>query len=86
MVLATETTMPTIGALQRRPAQQRAPDPHRRADGSTMPSGPPRSATHLTRSRSRRENSMPIENMRRTTPISAKSSKVCRVGDGRARA
>ena len=49
----------------------------RRID-SAMPSGPPTSATHFTRKRSRSENSMPIENMRRTTPISANSSKVRR--------
>ena len=41
-----------------------------------MPSGPPSSATHFTRSRSDSENSMPIENIRSTTPISATSSKV----------
>ena len=41
-----------------------------------MPSGPPISATHFTRSRSDSENSMPMENMSSTTPISATTSKV----------
>jgi hypothetical protein len=45
---------------------------------STMPSGPPRIAAHFTRRRSRSENSIPIENMRRTTPISANTSNVWR--------
>jgi hypothetical protein len=45
--------------------------------------GAPATATHFTRSRSRSENSTPIENMRRMTPISANTSKVCRsVTDG----
>ena len=50
-----------------------------------MPSGPPMRATHFTRRRSVSENSMPIENIRRATPISAKSSSVCKcatVGPG----
>jgi len=77
MVLATETTMPTIAPCNRgKPMTLAAPIP--RAMESKMPRGPPRMATPLTRSRSRNENSTPIENMRRTTPISAKSSKVCR--------
>jgi hypothetical protein len=41
-----------------------------------MPMGPPTRATHFTLNRSRRENSIPIENIRRMTPISANSSKV----------
>ena len=43
---------------------------------STMPSGPPTSATHFTPIRSLSENSIPSENMSRTTPISANSSNV----------
>jgi len=62
-------------ALQGRPAEhEAAPAPS--AAVSTMPSGPPINATQRTRSRSRRENSMPMENMRRTTPISANTSNV----------
>ena len=53
---------------------------------STVPSGPPTSATQRTRIRSRSENSIPMENMSRTTPISANDLEVARVGDGRARA
>ena len=42
---------------------------------STVPSGPPTSATQRTRIRSRSENSIPMENMSMTTPISANTSK-----------
>ena len=75
IVLATETTMPTI--IPCRYGQPRsAPAPTPSPTDRRMPSGPPSSATHLTRNRSRRENSMPIENIRRTTPTSANNWKV----------
>ena len=77
MVLATEITMPTT-APGSKGQPSRAATPMPIATDSAMPSGAPSSATHFTRSRSCRENSMPTENMRRITPISAKSSKVCR--------
>jgi hypothetical protein len=77
MVLATEMTMPTM-APWRRGQPSRAATPRPIPTESAMPSGPPSSATHLTRMRSRSENSMPIENISRITPISANSSKVCR--------
>src|SRR6266566_7058051 len=75
MVLATEMTRPTASPCPGgQPSTPPAPAPS--AAVSTMPSGPPSSATHRTRSRSRSENSMPTENISRTTPISANSSKV----------
>ncbi len=75
MVLATEMTAPmTMPWSGGRPRRLPAPSP-RRID-SRIPSGPPTSATHFTRSRSRSENSMPMENISRMTPISANSSKV----------
>ncbi len=77
MVLATEITMPTTAPWSRDQSSRPAtamPIVTERA----MPSGPPSRATHFTRRRSCRENSMPTENMSRITPISAKSSKVCR--------
>jgi len=75
IVLATDTTIPTIAPssrLQPRAAAVASPS----AMDRTMPSGPPRTATHFTRRRSFSENSIPSENIRSTTPISAKSSKV----------
>src|SRR5216117_1856763 len=75
IVLATEMTSPmTSPCPGGQPSTTPAPAPS--AAVSTMPSGPPSSATHRTRSRSRSENSMPTENISRTTPISANSSKV----------
>ena len=76
-MLATEMTMPTMAPCRRgHPSRAAAPSPI--ATESTMPSGPPRSATHFTRRRSRSENSMPIENISRMTPISANSSNAWR--------
>ena len=61
-------------ALQIRPAQERPrPEPRpteQDAERAAQQRHP------LDANRSRRENSMPIENIRRTTPISANSSKV----------
>ena len=69
--------MPTMAPWSGvQPSRLATPSPI--ATESAIPSGPPRSATHFTRSRSRSENSMPTENMSRITPISANSSKVCR--------
>ena len=77
IVLATEITMPTMAPCSSgQPSTAATPTPS--PTDSRMPSGPPRSATHFTLNRSRSENSMPIENIRRMTPISANSSKVCR--------
>ena len=77
MVLATEMTMPTMAPWSNgQPSRPATPRPI--ATESAIPRGPPRRATHLTRRRSRTENSMPTENMSRMTPISANSSKVCR--------
>src|SRR5258705_8493661 len=75
IVLATEMTSPMASPCPGgQPSTTPAPAPS--AAVSTMPSGPPSSATHRTRSRSRSENSMPTENISRTTPIWANSSKV----------
>ena len=75
IVLATEMTSPMARPCRGgQPSTKPAPAPS--AAVSTMPSGPPMNATQRTRSRSRRENSMPMENMRRTTPISANTSNV----------
>ena len=75
MVLATEITRPMITPCKvGQPS--RAPTPRLSATQSAMPSGPPRRATQRTRVSSRSENSMPMENIRRITPISANSSKV----------
>jgi hypothetical protein len=72
-----ETTMPMIAPWSSgQPMATAAAMPS--AIETRTPMGPPRMATHLTRSRSRSENSTPMENMRRMTPISAKTSKVCR--------
>ena len=77
MVLATEMTMPTMAPCRRgHPSTAATPSPS--PTESAMPSGPPRSATHFTRRRSRSENSMPMENISRITPISANSSNVWR--------
>ena len=76
MVLATEMTAPTTTPCSMdQPTSQPTPAPS--SIDSAMPRGPPTIATHFTRSRSRSENSMPIENMSRMTPISARTSKVC---------
>ena len=75
MVLDTEITIPTMSPWrggQPSAAPVPAPSPMVRRTAS----GAPRRATHRTRWRSRRENSIPTENIRRTTPISAKSSKL----------
>jgi hypothetical protein len=77
MVLATETTMPTTAPCRRgHPSRAATPSPIETEN--TMPSEPPGSATHLTPRRSRRENSMPIENISRITPISANGSNARR--------
>jgi hypothetical protein len=74
IVLATETTIPTTTPWSGgHPSQLPTPIP--KATESTILSGPPRMATHFTRSRSWTENSIPIENISRMTPISAKNSK-----------
>ena len=83
-MLATDTIAPTAIAWDTGHPRT-APTPRASATDSTMPSGPPTSAIHFTRSRSRRENSMPIENISRTTATSANCSKVRRcvtVGPG----
>ena len=75
IVLATEIRMPTTSPwLGGHPRAQPAASP--RPIDTRMPSGAPSRATRRTWSRSRRENSSPIENIRRTTPISANSSNV----------
>ncbi len=77
IVLATEITMPTMAPCSSgQPRAAATPTPS--TTDRRMPSGPPSSATHFTLRRSRSENSMPIENIRRMTPISANSSKVWR--------
>jgi hypothetical protein len=73
IVLATEMTMPTttpwtVGQPSKAPTAEAS------EIESTMPRGAPTMATHFTRSRSRRDSSIPIENMSRITPISANSS------------
>ena len=75
MVLATETTMPTItpdsgGQPRSMPTSMPRPIDMR------MPSGAPSRATHLTSRSAFGENSMPTEYMRRMTPTSAMISKV----------
>ncbi len=75
MVLAMEMTAPitmlcVVDHPIRRPVATANPMAMR------IPIGPPASATHLTRIRSFTENSSPIENIKRMTPISAKRSNV----------
>ena len=66
------------GALAWRAGQpSSAPMAEAREIDSSMPSGAPTMATHFTRKRSRRDSSIPIENMSRITPISANSSNRC---------
>ena len=55
------------------PASQEAPSAM--ANESKIPSVPPPRAIHFTRIRSGMENSTPMENISRTTPTSAKTSK-----------
>ena len=75
IVLATDTTRPMTSPCSERPAEERAhahAEPRRQRD----PERAAESATHLTRSRSESENSMPMENISSTTPTSATTSKV----------
>ena len=74
-MLATDTTIPTTAPWSA-PQPRKTPTPSPSPVDSRIPSGPPPSATHFTGMRSFSENSMPIENINSTTPISAKSSKV----------
>jgi len=74
-VLAGDTTMPmTAPVTGLQPSKLPTDIPS--AVDMTMPSGPPTSATHFTPIKSFSENSIPSENMSRTTPISANSSNV----------
>ena len=67
--------MPTISPCSGDQPERR-PRPERQRDRQQDAEGPPTSATHFTRNRSFSENSSPMQNMRRTTPISAKASKL----------
>ena len=73
MVLDTEITTPTA-RLGSTPQPSSPPVLVPMAMKRSTASGPPSSAIHLTRMRSRTENSRPMENMSSTTPISAKRS------------
>lgn len=76
IVLATEIIAPTATlCCQLHPNSD--PTPRPRATDNRIPIGPPRMATHFTRSRSRKENSRPIEYISRMTPISASTSNSC---------
>ena len=73
MVLATEIIAPTATpCCQLHPSNHPTPKPS--ATDSRIPIGPPTIATHFTFSRSRKENSRPIEYISSMTPISANTS------------
>ena len=74
IVLATEITTPTTSPCSGGQPRS-APTATASAILTTVPVGPPTSATHFTRSRSLSENSRPTANISSTTPISAKTSK-----------
>ena len=74
MVLATDNVAPITA-----PSSRLQPNSFEAAMAipicSAIPTGAPMSATHFTRIRSGIENSTPMENISRTTPTSASTSK-----------